>query len=190
MIKSMTGFARSTGGLKKGHWSVEIRSLNHRYFEFSLKTPPSLYGLEDRIRELCQTRIKRGKVTVSINEGESTDSDEIVLDEKVLRFYLSAIRKIQRRLGLKGPLSMSDVLTLPRIFSVQKKALAPESLWHVVKVPLEIALSQLLESRTREGKVLSKDIVSRLGKIEGKLTGIEKRTKNFPEEYYEKLKGR
>ena len=128
MIKSMTGFARAAAGKGKGGWTVEIRSLNHRYFEFSLKAPPALYGLEDRIREFCQRTIHRGKVTVNISEGNGANLEDVALDEEVLRFYLSAIRKIQKRFRLEGSLSVSDLLTLPRIFSVEKKWDAPEKL--------------------------------------------------------------
>lgn len=169
---------------------MEIRSLNHRYFEFSLKTPPSLYGLEDRIRELCQTQIRRGKVTISINEAEASDLEEVSLDEKVLGFYLSAIRKVQRRFRLEGSLSVSDLLSLPRIFSVEKKTEIPDKVWRSLKLPLEKALNRLLQSRIREGRTLSKDLLIRIGKIETGLVQIERRAKDLPREYYEKLRQR
>lgn len=190
MIRSMTGFARASSPQKKGGWSVEIRSLNHRFLEFSLKTPPSLYGLEDRIRGLCQTQIRRGKVTLSIGETDASELEEVALDEEVLRFYLSAIRKIQREFRLNGSLSVGDVLTLPRIFSVEKKAQAPEKLWVRLKPLLQKALKQLLESRSREGKVLSRDLLTRIRKIEARLLQIERRTQRLPQEHFERLRGR
>lgn len=190
MIRSMTGFARAVSAQRKSGWAVEIRSLNHRYFELSLKTPPSLYGLEDRIREICQSHIRRGKVTVNINEAEPTDLEDVTLDEKVLGFYVSAIRKVQRRFGLEGPLSVSDLLSLPRIFSVEKKAEAPEKVWRFLKPPLEKALKCLTQSRAREGEALSKDLLMRIGKIEKGLGHIERIGKDLPREYYEKLRQR
>ena len=190
MIQSMTGFARAVSPQKKGSWSVEIRSLNHRYFEFSLKVPPSLYGLEDRIREMCQNRIRRGKVTVSVIEMDTFSFEEVALDEKVLRFYLSAIRKIQRRFRLEGPLAIGDLLSLPRIFSVEKKTEVPEKIWRLLKLPLEKALGRLIDARVREGKVLSQDLLSRVGLIENALGEIEQRTKSLPREYYEKIRRR
>ncbi len=190
MIRSMTGFARAVGTQRKGSWSVEIRSLNHRFFEFSLKIPPSLYGLEDRIRELCQSQIKRGKVTLSINEAEASDLEEVSLDEKVLRFYLSAIRKAQRQFHLQGSLSVSDLLSLPRIFSMEKKSEVPEKIWRSLKPTLEKALTSLSESRIREGKALARDLLMRIGKMEKGLTQIEGRAKKLPQEYYEKLRQR
>jgi uncharacterized protein (TIGR00255 family) len=190
MIRSMTGFARAVSPKKRGGWAVEIRSLNHRYFEFSLKSPPSLYGLEDRIRELCQSRIRRGKVTLNINEANDSGLEEVGLDEKVLQFYLSAIRKIQRRFHLEGSLSVSDLLSLPRIFSAGKKVEVPEKMWRSLKPLLEQALFRLLESRLREGRALSKELLMRVGKIETGLRQIERRAKDLPGEYYEKLRER
>lgn len=190
MIRSMTGFARATSSSPKGRWAVEIRSLNHRYFEFSLKVPPLLNGFEDRIRELCQNRIRRGKITLNISELESSSLEDVALDEKVLKFYVSAIRKVQRRLGLKGELSVSDLLSLPRIFSVEKKAKVPEALWASLKPLIEKTLGQLTHSRIREGRVLFKDLTSRIRKIQDQLSHIETRTKGLSEEYYEKLKRR
>lgn len=190
MIRSMTGFARASGSSKKGGWVVEIRSLNHRYFEFSLKVPPSLYSFEDRIRELCQRQIRRGKVTVNINEKHASDLEEVTLDDKVLRFYLSVIQKVQRRFHLKGPLSVGDLLTLPRIFSVEKKGEVPEKLWSALRPVLEKALGRLLHSRAREGKVLAKDLRVRLREIERGILHIEERAKRLPQEYYQKLSER
>ncbi len=190
MIHSMTGFARASSRKKKGGWSVEIRSLNHRYFEFSLKASPSLYPLEDRIREFCQREIRRGKVTVNISEEEASGLAEVTLDEKVLRFYLSALRKVQRRFQLKGSLSVSDVLSLPRIFSVEKKAVSPERLWSLLKPVLGQALERLQQARLREGRALAKDLLVRIRKIQGGLERIEGRVQGLPQAYYEKLRGR
>ena len=195
----MTGFARVAGPAKRrggsatllgGGWNVEIRSLNHRYFEFSLKVPPALYSLEDRIREFCQRAVKRGKVTVNISESAGSNLEDVALDEEVLRFYLSAIRKIQKRFRLEGNLSVSDLLSLPRIFSVEKKWEAPEKFWPTLKPLLEQAVEALQQSRAKEGKVLSKDILERIAKIEKGLSRIETCAKNLPKEYYEKLRGR
>lgn len=186
----MTGFARVVGPQKKGGWIIEIRSLNHRFFEFSLKTPPSLYGLEDRIRELCQSRIRRGKVTVNVNGAENVGLEELALNEEVLGFYLSAIRKIERRFHIKGSPTVSDLLSLPSIFSMEKKTGAPQKAWALLKGELERALNELLASRLREGRVLLKDLLMRVAQIEKHLGEIEQRTKELPRETYEKLRAR
>lgn len=186
----MTGFARARSREKRGGWAVEIRSLNHRYFEFSLKSSPSLYPLEERIRELCQKKIRRGKLTVNINEIEASGLEEVKLDEKVLQFYLSALRKVQRRFRLAGPVGVSDLLSLPRIFSVEKKAENPEKLWRHLRLALEEALAGLERSRLREGRSLARDLLLRIGKIEKGLLRIETRAQALPQEYYERLRER
>ena len=189
MIRSMTGFARVTGP-SKGGWSVEIRSLNHRYFEFSLKVPSSLYGLEDRIREFCQGQIRRGKVTLSISETNPLPFEEVALDEKVLRFYVDALKRIQRRFRLKEELSVSDLLALPRIFSVEKKAGSPEKLWPSVKHLLEKAVKGLVKAKEQEGRTLAKDLLHRVRKIEESASEIEERIQSLPRAHFEKLRDR
>lgn len=190
MIWSMTGFARAESRKKKAGWTVEIRSLNHRYLELSLKLPPSLYPLEDRFRELCQSRIRRGKVTVTVMETEESELENVALDRDVLRFYLSAIRRVQREFRLKGELSVSDILTLPRIFSVEKKAADPNRLWKSLKGLAESALEKLERSRRREGAVLARDLLARIGRIEKQVLRIEGRAKALPQEYYERVRER
>ena len=190
MIRSMTGFAQIRSRQKKGGFTVEIRSLNHRYFELSLRVPPSLYPLEDRIREACQNRIKRGKVTVNISEPDGSGLEEVTLDEEVLRFYLSAIRKMQQRFRLEGSIRVSDLLTLPRIFSVEKKGADPEKIWRSLRRLLEQTLDQLTQSKVREGKVLARDLLKRLAKIERGLLLIEHHAKALQGEYYGKLRER
>lgn len=190
MIRSMTGFARALGHQKKGGWTVEIRSLNHRHFEFSLRVPPALYGLEDRIREFCQGRVRRGKVTVAVTESETNGLTDLALDEKVLGFYLSSIRKVQKKFRLKGEPAIGDLLALPKIFSVEKKSETPETVWRSLKPLLDTALGRLTQSRVREGKVLLQDILDRIQKIQMAAVEVEDRAKSLPKEHYERLKKR
>ena len=98
MIRSMTAFAR-TGSATEAHWAVEVRSLNHRYFEFSAKLPPFLYPLEPRIKEFVQARMRRGKVTMLVSQdlGEES-SKEFVLDEAVVKRYQVALNKLRKTL--------------------------------------------------------------------------------------------
>ena len=118
------------------------------------------------------------------------DLEEVVLNEKVLQFYLSAVRKIQRRFRLEGKLSVSEMLNLPRIFSVQKQAPAPEKLWVSFKPLLEKALGRLSEARIREGKILAGDIRQRVRGIGQSLSRIEGRIRHFPQVHYEKIRRR
>ena len=186
----MTGFARARSSTKPTDLSVEIRSVNHRYFELGLKLPPSLYDLEDRIRELCHQKIRRGKVNVFVGETESADLEAVVLNEKALQFYLSAILKLKKRYRLQDHFSARDILSLPQVFSVRKKAGDPEKLWPSLKKLFEKALTIHETSRVREGQTLAKDLLMRLGKIEKRVSEIEGKVKRNPKEIFERLKGR
>ncbi len=190
MIRSMTGFARVRSSSPKGGLAIEIRSLNHRYFELTLKLPPFLYDLEDRVRGVCHGRIRRGKVNVSVSEAEASSLADVTLNEDALRFYLAAIRKLKRQVRLRDDLSVRDLLSLPQIFTVEKKGEAAERFWPSLRGLLEKALGKHEASRIREGKILARDLSGRIGKIEGQLAGIERRAGTLPQEFYEKLKRR
>lgn len=190
MIRSMTGFARAVSQRSEGGLGVEIRSLNHRYLELTIKIPPSLSELEDRVRELCQSRIRRGKVTLAVSEADGGGLEAVTLNESVLRFYLAAIRNLERRLGLRADLSVRDLLGLPQIFSIEKKAGDPNRRWSSLKSVVGMALDRLEKSRLQEGRRLAEDILGRLGKIEKSLSGIEEHAKGLPQAYYERLRKR
>lgn len=186
----MTGFARVRTSGQPAGWSVEIRSVNHRYFELGLKLPPSLYDLEDRIRELCHQKIRRGKVNIFVGEADGTDSATVVLNEKALQFYLAAIQKLRKRYRLQDNLSVRDLLSLPQVFTFHKKAGDPEKLWSPLKKLFEKALAIHEASRAREGQALAKDLRMRLGRIEKRVGEIEVKVKKNPKEIFDRLKCR
>ena len=98
MIRSMTAYARAASPVKEGGWQAEIRSINSRYFEFSLKISPAFNVLENRIREMAQASMRRGKVTLSIfQEGPEDHTDSLGFDEKKISFYLSQIKKVKKK---------------------------------------------------------------------------------------------
>jgi uncharacterized protein (TIGR00255 family) len=127
---------------------------------------------------------------VSITEIEENGLPQVALDEKVLRFYLLAIRKVQRRFRLKGEVSVTDLLSLPKIFSVEKRSQRPEAVWRSLRPILMKVLSSLNQSRIREGKILIQDILRRIQNIQTSVRRVEERSKNLSKEYHERLKSR
>lgn len=175
MIRSMTGFARLPSG-KDDKWAVEIRSLNHRYFEFFLKTPSSISSLEGKIRDLCLHWLHRGKVSVVITaaESEADNAPSLVLDEEVVAGYVAAARQLQKKFGFKDDLSLKDVLSLPRIFTSERKTEDPEKDWESLEKVLVKSMKALIKNREIEGKKLSVDILERLENIHKAGKRIEK----------------
>lgn len=188
MIRSMTAFARAAAPLREGGWGIEIRSLNHRYFEFSLKTPPALNALENRIREQVQSVMRRGKITVSINQESSEDRKEYLsIDEEAVQFYLSSLAKMKKKFKLAGELSVADVLKFPGLFSGEEKAADPEKLWPHLKKVLSSALEDAVKAKQLEGQKLAKDVDARLAAITKSVAVIEKQAAGQSARIFKKL---
>lgn len=191
MIRSMTGFARLSSG-KDEKWAIEIRSLNHRYFEFFLKSPASVYFLEGKVRDLCQQWLHRGKVSVVISsqELEGEDQPQLSLDEKVVDFYLSAARQLKKKYGFQDDLTLKDVLGLPKLFSAEKKPENPEKDWEELEKALHKVLKAVIKNREIEGKKLAVDILERLDNIQKAAKRIEKLSLGSSKRTQKKLEDR
>ena len=130
MIRSMTAFARVQASAKDGGWAVEIRSLNHRYFEFSLKLPPALSVLEGDIREMVRAGMHRGKVTASVSRDfPDTNSKNVSIDEAAAAFYITHLRKLKKKFKLEGEILVSDLLQFPNIFAGEESQFSPGKSW-------------------------------------------------------------
>jgi len=188
MIRSMTAFARAESKGREEPWSVEIRSLNHRYFEFSLKTPPFLYAMEERIRAMVQGKLKRGKISVTVSQNNPEGRAEALsLDREAVRFYIAAMNRLKKEFKLSGDLSVKDLLGLPKIFSVEKFAKDPDREWGTLSRILNQALERAIRAKEREGKKLRKDMEARLSLISQAVKRVEKLTARSMTRYRDRL---
>ncbi len=174
MIRSMTAFSRAVLSSKKGAWTVEIRSLNHRYFEFSVKMPQPFAVLESRVRDLVQSGMRRGKVTVSISQERLEDRREMKVDDEAVRFHLETLGKLKKKFKLAGEISLEQVLKLPGIFAAADEAPDPESVWPEIKKAVLKALEQADHSKQQEGAKLARDIEKRLTSVTEAVGKIQK----------------
>ena len=191
MIRSMTAYAQVTTPAREGSWVVEIRGLNHRYFEFSLKIPPALSPLENSIRELVQSEIRRGKVTVAVSQETARDKFQgLSLDETAARFYLTALYKLKKKFHLKDEISLGDLLKLPGIFTAESSLENPEKYWASLKKVLKKALAKSIRAKEEEGRKLAIDMLGRLEKIAGAVHKIETHAVGRMQHLFKKLSGR
>ena len=122
MIKSMTGFGRGHEVLNGRDITVEIRSVNHRYYEFSSKLPRAYTFTEEKLKSLLQGKISRGKVEVAVLvQNVTAVSEKITANKEVISEYITALREIQGELNLTDVLALSSVLRLPDAFTVVKE---------------------------------------------------------------------
>lgn len=188
MIKSMTGFGREHIVNEKREIIVEIRSVNHRYYEFTSRTPRAYGYLDEKLKGFLKSGISRGKVeaSVSIYNLEGTDA-EIELNLPVAKGYVNALRSAADELSMTDDLALSSVARLPDVFTVVKKTEDEEVIWNEVKAVAQTALDRFVEMRSVEGVKMYEDISSRLDTIEKAVTFIEQEAPKSVQAYHDRL---
>lgn len=188
MVKSMTGFGREHVIEDGREIIVEIRSVNHRYFEFTARTPRAYGYLDEKLKTFLKSGISRGKVEVSVSiyNQEGTDA-EIELNKSVAEGYVKALRDSADELELDDDLTLSNLIKLPDIFNVVKKTDDEEVIWNQVKEIAQVALDRFVEMRVVEGKKMYDDISGRLDYIEKTVGDVEMQSPDAVKKYSERL---
>ena len=188
MLRSMTGYGRGHQVIGNYDITVEVKSVNHRYFEFSSRIPKAYQFLEDKIKTAVQNGCSRGKVEASVSiQLIGGGENEVTLNVDITRGYLAALRSSAGELDLLDDLRLSDLVQFPDIFTVRKRELDPEEVWEAVRGVAEEAVNSFVRMREREGRQLKEDLVGRLENIAGTLSFIEERAPVLKEEYYNRL---
>lgn len=188
MIKSMTGFGRGHAVLNGRDITVEIRAVNHRYYEFSCRLPRAFSFAEERLKSLLQGRISRGKLEVSVLvQNVTAVSEKITANKEVIGAYVEALREIKDEFGLMDDLTLSSVMRLPDAFTVVKAETDEEQLWEDLKSVAEEALENFIKMREREGERMKADISGRLDVIEKNVSFVEERSPMIVESYRKRL---
>jgi len=187
----MTGFGSGAVRLKKGKIIIEIKTVNHKFFDASLKLPPSMSIFDDRIKEVLQKKIHRGKVNLNlIHDGELLKPDNVRIDHKIAANYYRELTKLGKYLGLKQELSAKDIMLLPGVFNYEAAGADIVKIWPKVKDALDKAISMLLSNREKEGKALFADLDKRARIIEKLLATIKSRAHLNIAEYRKKFSDR
>ncbi len=188
MIKSMTGFGRGHQILGGRDITVEIRAVNHRYYEFSCRLPRSYSFAEEKLKSLMQGKISRGKIEVSVMiQNVTAVSEKITANKEVITEYVLALRAIQEELVLVDDLSLSAVMRIPDAFTVVKEEADEEQMWEDLKAVAEEALANFITMREAEGERMKSDIMSRLDTIENNVAFVEERSPMIVEAYRKRL---
>ena len=188
MIRSMTGYGRGQQLLHGRSITVEIRSVNHRYFEFSCRTPRGCAFLEDRLKRTLQQAISRGKVEVSLTlQTVESRGGAVAVDHALAGQYLTAPRALAAEYGLTDDLTLSAVARLPDLFTVCRGEEDEEELADDVLSVLQEALDRFVAMREAEGERLRADVLSRLLALEEHLAFVEERSPQTVAEYRARL---
>lgn len=189
MIRSMTGYGRSEQIVDGRAVTVEIKSVNHRYFEFSCRTTRGYSFLEEKLKSFLQGRITRGKVDAYISvEALESAQTQVLVNHSLAEGYVQALRELAERYGLRDDISVSTVSRYSDIFSVHKAPEDEEAVWNSVQQAAEEALKNFLAMREAEGERLRTDVLSRAGTIMKLVDEIETRSPQTVAEYQERLR--
>ena len=194
MVKSMTGYGRARQTVNGRDITVEVRSVNNRYLDCSVKMPRAYIFAEDAIKSLVQKSASRGKVDVFITvESKGAEETVVAVNEPLARSYLAALRQLYELDGgkmVKGDYYVTDLARLPDVLAVTKAEEDLESLSADLCAVAEEALAAHTAMREKEGRKLAEDILGRLDTIESLTARVEERSPQTVAEYREKLLAR
>ncbi len=188
MVRSMTGFGRFETDTKERKITVEMKGVNHRYLELSIKLPKKLSFFEVRIRTLLKQYISRGKVDVFITyEDVSEGRSSVHYNKDLAAEYFLALTKMGEHFGIENDVGISLLAQLPEVFTLQEQTQDEEELFEFVEQVIEKAAKQFVEMREKEGTHLKKDILFKLDGMIKCVEQIEERSPKVLEEYKKKL---
>lgn len=191
MVKSMTGFGRGEHADENYNIVVEIKSINHRYSDFSIKMPRKYSFAEEELKAGVKEYIKRGKAEINVTvESHLKDDIDVELNMEVAKKYCAGLYKIEDEFGLAGEIDINVFCQLPEIFKIVPAQSKEELFLSGLKQAARIAVESIDEMRILEGKHLEEDIRKRAGYIKQVTEEIEKYAPEVSEKYTVRLKDR
>ena len=193
MIRSMTGYGRSQMMIDSMSITVELRSVNHRYFEFNSRVPRNYGFLDEKLKSFIGSLVARGKVECYVSVENLEDSEvEILVNHSLAGSYINALNELAERndLVLRDDLVISTLARNNDIFAIHKQEADEEKIWKAVKTVAEEAVAKFVSMREAEGEKLKADVLYRADEILKKVSIIEERSPETVKEYNDKLLAR
>ena len=191
MIKSMTGFGRAEVITKDRKITVELKSVNHRYLDLSIKMPRKLGFLEGAIRNLMKTYMQRGKVDVFITYEDYTLScGALKYNKELASEYMAYIRQMAEEFGIENDVKAGALSRYPDVLTMEEQSVDEEELWAVLEGPLREACEKFAQAREREGEHLKNDLITKLEALDEKVNQVEERSPLVVDSYREKLEAK
>ena len=191
MIKSMTGYGRAVETVNGREFTVEVRSVNNRYLDCTVRLPRMLSFAEDAVKQRIKNAVSRGKVEMFVSiHAEAGEEVTISLNKTVVEGYLAALKELKEGYGLEGDVSAAAIARFPDVMTVTKADEDVETVTEDICAVLDQALAAYNTMRAAEGVKLAEDIASRLDTIESLTSKVEERSPKTVAEYRQKLLGR
>lgn len=188
MVKSMTGFGRCETEINGRAITVEIKSVNHRYFEFSCRITRGYSFLEDKLKAFVNARVARGKIDMFVSVGAADDVPcEVAVNHSLVSGYLNAMKEISDTYGVPNDASVVALSRFPDVFTVNKAAVDEEQMTADVLAAADAALNSFVAMREAEGARMKADILGRAETILSIVSEIEERSPQTVKEYENRL---
>lgn len=188
MIKSMTGYGSASGSAQGFNISVELKSVNNRFLDTSVRMPRSFMFAEDTVKSAVQRHISRGKVDVFVTvDSAGTDEVCVKVNEALLKGYVTAVKHIAEEYGLNDDVSAMSVARFPEVLTVEKADIDTEAVAAAIGELTELALEDFDRMRLREGEKLRDDVLSRLQTIDALVTTVERSAPETVKAYRSRL---
>ena len=190
MVKSMTGYGKSSLSINSREYQVEIKAVNHKYIDTNIKMPRIISYLEEDIRKMITSKIKRGKIDVSISfENYSKDGNDIRINTDLAKMYIQNLRELAEQEKISANIEVTEITRLPDVLTI-KSNLDENQIKIELLQTVEDAINQLINMRQGEGERISRDILAKIALIEEKKQEIFMLSSGLIEEYVVKLEAR
>jgi len=188
MVKSMTGFGRAEASGDRQRVTAELKSVNHRYLDLSVKMPRRLGFLEGLVRSLVGNYAQRGKVDVYITfEDYSLSGSSLKYNELLAGQYLEYLDRMSTEFNLKQDITTSSLARFPDVFTMEEPSLDEDKIWETIRPVLEKACKGFVSAREREGAHLKEDLLDKLSVLEEKVLLVQERSPQVVEEYRQRI---
>ena len=190
MIKSMTGYGKSSLSINSREYQVEIKTVNHKYIDTNIRMPRIISYLEEDVRKLIASKIKRGKVDISISfENYSSDGNDIRINTELAKMYIENLKKLAEEENISANIEVTEITRLPDVLTIKSNLDENQIKSELLQV-VDEAVNQLINMRQNEGNRISEDILTKISQIEEKNEEIFKLSTGLIEEYVVKLEAR
>lgn len=191
MLRSMTGYGRGEATVDGCRIVFEIKSVNHKYFEFNSRISRGYLFLEDRLKAYVQSKISRGKVDVFLQIEPLEEADvQVLVNHALASGYLSALRELKERYQLPDEPTLALMSRYSDVFSVHKAPADEDAMWNAVRQVADMAIASFLKMREAEGTRLQEDILEKAAEVITLVDQIEQITPETVESYRERLQGK
>lgn len=190
MIRSMTGYGRGKYEIDSREYTVEIKSVNNRYCDISVKLPRSISYLEEKIKKEITNKVSRGKVDVFITfYNNSTKGKNIKFNRELAGIYINELRELAKENGINSDIQVTDISKFPDVLSIENEE-DEELIWNELKLPLEEAINNFISMKETEGRKIYEDLTNRIENIQSKVNIISENSTRLIKEYIVKLENR